>query len=69
MTTKAAKDAQETMQTFDAETLAAASRGEIDLNEIARNELAQRGLNEHGKWIGFDKAGKRMEAMNAYHAA
>lgn len=36
--------------------LAAIARGEIDLNRIAREELASRGLDQNGKWVGFDKA-------------
>ena len=36
--------------------LAAAARGELDLNLLAREELASRGLDANGVWIGFDKA-------------
>ena len=36
--------------------LAAAARGELDLNLLAREELASRGLNDQGNWIGFDRA-------------
>lgn len=36
--------------------LAAIARGEIDLNRIVREELASRGLDQNGKWVGFDKA-------------
>ena len=36
--------------------LAAAARGEIDLNRIAREELASRGLGLHGEWVGFQMA-------------
>ena len=38
--------------------LAAAARGELDLNLLAREELASRGLNDQGNWIGFDAAKK-----------
>ena len=38
--------------------LAAVARGELDLNRLAREELASRGLNDQGKWIGFDAAKK-----------
>jgi len=38
--------------------LAAVARGELDLNRLAREELASRGLNDHGNWIGFDAAKK-----------
>lgn len=36
--------------------LAAVARGEIDLNLIAREELASRGLDYYGRWVGFAKA-------------
>lgn len=36
--------------------LAAAARGEIDLNRLAREELAARGRDDKGVWVGFDRA-------------
>ncbi len=36
--------------------LAAAARGELDLNLLAREELASRGLDTQGDWVGFDRA-------------
>jgi len=44
------------IQTADTKVLAAVARGEIDLNLIAREEMAARGLDLTGKWVGFDKA-------------
>ena len=44
------------IQIADTKVLAAVARGEIDLNRIAREELASRGLGLHGEWIGFQKA-------------
>ncbi|MFA6310581.1 MAG: hypothetical protein WCV99_15590 [Sterolibacterium sp.] len=44
------------IQLADTEVLAAVARGEIDLNLIAREELASRGLNDQGRWVGFDQA-------------
>lgn len=44
------------MQTASITILTAAARGELDLNDLARRELAHRGLDRDGKWIGFDKA-------------
>jgi hypothetical protein len=38
--------------------LAAAARGELDLNLLARKEIAARGLDKNGTWVGFDKAAK-----------
>ena len=34
---------------------AIAVRGEIDIHELAWQELRSRGLDHNGKWIGFDK--------------
>jgi hypothetical protein len=36
--------------------LAAAARGELDLNRLAREELASRGLDDQGVWVGFNRA-------------
>ena len=44
------------IQIADAKVLAAVGRGEIDLNRIAREELAARGLGLHGEWVGFKNA-------------
>ena len=33
--------------------LSAAAKGEIDLNQLAQFELANRGLDLDGKWVGF----------------
>ena len=44
------------IQIADAKVLAGVARGEIDLNRIAREELAARGLGLHGEWVGFQKA-------------
>lgn len=44
------------IQTALTKVLAAAARGEIDLNRLAREELASRGLDEQGNWVGFDRA-------------
>ena len=44
------------IQIADTRVLAAVARGEIDLNRIAREELAARGLGIHGEWVGFQKA-------------
>jgi len=44
------------IQTAPTKVLAAVARGEIDLNRIAREELAARGLGLHGEWVGFQKA-------------
>ena len=44
------------IQIAEAKVLAAVARGEIDLNRIAKEELASRGLGLHGEWVGFERA-------------
>jgi len=36
--------------------LVAAAQGKIDLNAMARTELANRGMDATGRWVGFDQA-------------
>lgn len=36
--------------------LGRAAKGKTDLRQAAKEELANRGVDEHGKWLGFDKA-------------
>ena len=33
-----------------------ALNGTINLQDLAAKELANRGLDGHGKWVGFDRA-------------
>ena len=44
------------IQTAPTALLAAAARGELDLNRLARVELASRGLDRDGVWVGFERA-------------
>jgi hypothetical protein len=44
------------IQTAPTKVLAAAARGELDLNRIAREHLASAGLDKDGLWVGFEKA-------------
>lgn len=44
------------IQIAPAKVLAAVARGDIDLNRIAKEELAARGLDMRGDWVGFQKA-------------
>lgn len=46
------------IQIAPAKVLAAVARGEIDLNRIAREEMASRGLGRNGEWVGFERARK-----------
>ncbi len=40
--------------------LAAVVKGDIDLNLIAREELAARGMDRNGNWVGFDRAREQL---------
>lgn len=44
------------IQIAETKVLAAVARGEIDLNQIAKEELASRGLGIQGQWVGFERA-------------
>lgn len=44
------------MQLATSRVLAAVARGELDLNLLAREELASRGQDLNGIWVGFDRA-------------
>ena len=48
------------IQCMDTATLCKVARGEVDLNQIAINHLAQRGIDENGRWIGFEKSKERL---------
>jgi len=38
---------------INSELLSKVIKGEIDLQELAKREMENRGLNENGKWVGF----------------
>ena len=44
------------IQIAPTKVLASAARGELDLNRLAREELASRGMDQNGQWVGFDRA-------------
>lgn len=44
------------IQIAASKVLAAVARGELDLNRLAREELAARGQDQHGVWVGFARA-------------
>jgi len=44
------------IQTAHTKVLAAVARGELDLNLLACQEMAARGLDQNGNWVGFDRA-------------
>jgi hypothetical protein len=46
------------LQLLSSEVLAAVASGRLDLNLAARHELASRGQDKKGAWVGFDKAAR-----------
>ncbi|MBN9423999.1 MAG: hypothetical protein BGO63_06825 [Candidatus Accumulibacter sp. 66-26] len=44
------------IQVVPARILVAAAKGDLDLNLLAREELANRGLDQAGVWVGFERA-------------
>jgi len=56
--------AQEYLQTIPTDILAAAARGEINLNQLAQDTLANRGLNSNGAWVGFNAPNTQSQADN-----
>ena len=42
--------------------------GQVDATQMARHELAQRGLDEQGAWIGFEAAAKLWQTPAADQA-
>jgi hypothetical protein len=49
-------DAAEYLQTLPTDLLRALASGEIDAREVAAKLMAGRGLDEWGKWVGFERA-------------
>ena len=53
------------LQTLTIPMVAAIARGDIDVQQLARKELASRGVDMSGKWIGFDAANALMKQESA----
>lgn len=53
----------------DTELLLAAAKGEVDLNEIARWMVADRGIGINGAWVGFPEAKRQMAELAQLVAA
>lgn len=56
MNAKPTTDEMLSIQVLPISVLVAAATQQLDLNALAREELASRGLDVSGKWIGFKKA-------------
>lgn len=49
-------DAAEYLQTLPTDLLRTLACGEINAREVAAKLMADRGLNQEGKWVGFPAA-------------
>jgi len=57
MANKKYTDEQEFIfQTFESSLIAEIATGKIDAQEIAANEMTNRGLDKDGEWVGFARA-------------
>ena len=53
-------DLSEQLQTFDTRFLLAIHHGDVDVLALARRELANRGIDGSGRWVGFAQAGQNL---------
>lgn len=56
----------EFIQAATVKVLVAVCKEELDLNLLAREELANRGLDKDGIWVGFDKARQLISPTEDY---
>ena len=49
-------DAAEYLQTLPTDLLRALACGEIDAREVAAKLMAGRGLDQEGRWVGFERS-------------
>lgn len=54
------RDLAEQLQTFDTRFLLAIHHGDVDVLTLVRGELASRGLDGAGRWVGFARAGEAL---------
>jgi hypothetical protein len=54
------RDLAEQLQVFDTRFLLAIHHGDVDVVHLARRELASRGMDGNGRWVGFAEAGQAL---------
>lgn len=52
------------LQMMSSAFLALVAEGKVDLQKLARENLANRGLDATGKWVGFRQASERHQLRN-----
>lgn len=50
------QDLQQQLQSIDTRFLLAIHYGGVDVQSVARRELAARGIGSNGRWVGFAEA-------------
>lgn len=68
MSTELVDALRDHIQTFSVDLLVAIARGDVDAVAAARRELAARGLDLTGKWVGFPAAANNLPAPIHRHA-
>lgn len=54
------RDLAEQLQTIDTAFLLAIHHRDVDVLQLARRELANRGVGASGRWVGFAAAGQEL---------
>ena len=54
------RDLADQLQTLDTRFLLAIHHGDVDVQALARRELANRGIDGSGRWVGFAQAGQNL---------
>jgi hypothetical protein len=54
------RDLAEQLQVFDTRFLLAIHHGDVDMVHLVRRELASRGMDGNGRWVGFAEAGQAL---------
>ena len=54
------RDLADQLQTLDSRFLLAIHHGDVDVLALARRELANRGIDGSGRWVGFAQAGQNL---------
>lgn len=52
------------LQTMPTQVLLAAARGDLNIEDMIKREIANRGLDRDGKWAGFKKAAQQWLGNN-----
>ncbi len=54
------QDLAEQLQVLDTRFLLAIHHGDVSMADLARRELASRGIDGSGRWVGFALAGEAL---------